>query len=172
MDSFWLNLGPIKQTAKLLQIIHLKYSIGLDSNPRSIRFESPSLTFWPWFYWFLMVQSRPLFDYFRFFSNTFCRKILDFSGIRTWVVVVEAEHADHHGHGLDFIVIVRRKNVFLHLTIVVLPTTIVFTQPSWSICINNRSSSNALSWERPSAQANSLNGGSSKQTQGTHSSRS
>ena len=47
-----------------------------------------------------MGQPRPLFVYFRSFQIQFNRKIVDFSGIRTQIVGVEGEHADHH-HGPD-----------------------------------------------------------------------
>ena len=42
-----------------------------------------------------MGQPRPLFVYFRAFQQQFYRKIVDLSGIRTWIVGVEGEHADH-----------------------------------------------------------------------------
>ena len=42
-----------------------------------------------------MGQPRPLFVYFRSFQKQFYRKIVDLSGIRTRIVRVEGEHADH-----------------------------------------------------------------------------
>ena len=42
-----------------------------------------------------MGQPRPLFVYFRSFQQQFYRKIVDHSGIRTRIVGVEGEHADH-----------------------------------------------------------------------------
>ena len=42
-----------------------------------------------------MGQPRPLFVYFRAFQQQFYRKIVDLSGIRTRIVGVEGEHADH-----------------------------------------------------------------------------
>ena len=40
-------------------------------------------------------QPRPLFVYFRSFQTQYYRKTLGFSGIRTRIVGVEGEHADH-----------------------------------------------------------------------------
>ena len=49
---------------------------------------------------FNMGQPRPLFVNFRSFSCTnFIAKTVDVSGIRTRIVGVEGEHADHHHHG-------------------------------------------------------------------------
>ena len=42
-----------------------------------------------------MGQPRPLFVYFRYFQHQFYRKIVDFSGIRTRIVEVEGEQAEH-----------------------------------------------------------------------------
>ena len=42
-----------------------------------------------------MGQPRPRFDYFRAFQIQFYRKIVDFNRIRTHIVGVEGEHADH-----------------------------------------------------------------------------
>ena len=42
-----------------------------------------------------MGQPRPLFVYFRSFQQQFYRNIIDLSGIRTRIVRVEGEHADH-----------------------------------------------------------------------------
>ena len=42
-----------------------------------------------------MGQPRPLFVLFSFFSITILQKIVDLSGIRTRIVGVESEHADH-----------------------------------------------------------------------------
>ena len=42
-----------------------------------------------------MGQPRPLLVYFRSFQQQFYRKIVDLSGIRTRIVGVEGEHADH-----------------------------------------------------------------------------
>ena len=42
-----------------------------------------------------MVQPRPLFVYFHCFQIQFSRKIVDFSGIRTQIVGVKGEQADH-----------------------------------------------------------------------------
>ena len=42
-----------------------------------------------------MAQPRPLFVYFRSFQIQFYRKIVDSSRIRTQIVGVEGEHADH-----------------------------------------------------------------------------
>ena len=39
--------------------------------------------------------TRPLFCFFLFFSNTNLEKTVVLSGIRTWIVRVEGEHADH-----------------------------------------------------------------------------
>ena len=58
-----------------------------------------------------MGHPRPLFYLFSSFSNNFQNKTVDFSGIRTRVVWLEgehADHADHHHHGL-------RANHFLSL---------------------------------------------------------
>lgn len=42
-----------------------------------------------------MGQSLPFYVYFRPFKITFNRKIVAFSGIRTHIVKVKGEHADH-----------------------------------------------------------------------------
>ena len=42
-----------------------------------------------------MGQPRPFFIYFRGFQQQFHRKIVDFSWIRTLIVRVEGEQADH-----------------------------------------------------------------------------
>ena len=45
---------------------------------------------------FLLVNTRPLFNLFSFFSSHFYTlKIAEFSGIPTGIVRVEDEHADH-----------------------------------------------------------------------------
>ena len=40
------------------------------------------------------MPASPLFI-FILFKNIFIEKVVDFSGIRTWIVEVEGEHADH-----------------------------------------------------------------------------
>ena len=42
-----------------------------------------------------MGQPRPLLIYFRSFRQQFCSKMLDFSGIRTRIVGLEGDQADH-----------------------------------------------------------------------------
>ena len=42
-----------------------------------------------------MGHSRPLFVHFRSFQTIDSIKTVDFSGIRTWIVGLECEHADH-----------------------------------------------------------------------------
>ena len=47
-------------------------------------------------YFFKLGQPRPLFCLFLFFSNSnFTVKSIGFSGIRTRIISVEGEHADH-----------------------------------------------------------------------------
>ena len=43
----------------------------------------------------LMDHSRPLFVYFRSFQTIVKSKKVDFSGIRTRIVIAEGEHSDH-----------------------------------------------------------------------------
>ena len=55
---------------------------------------------------FLKKTGQPgLFLFFRSFQIQFYRKIVDFSGIRTQIVGIEGEHADHltttTAHGLN-----------------------------------------------------------------------
>ena len=43
-----------------------------------------------------MGHPRPLFVYFRSFQTIYRIKTVDFSRIRTRIIGVEGEHADHH----------------------------------------------------------------------------
>ena len=53
------------------------------------------LTHFSYSCFFKMGHSRPLFVYFHSFQTQYYRKTLGFSGIRTRIVGVEGEHADH-----------------------------------------------------------------------------
>ena len=58
--------------------------------------------------------TRPLFVYFRSFSNTyFTEKTVGFSGIRTRMVGIDGKHADHH-HGPKLI-IVEKKTITIKI---------------------------------------------------------
>ena len=50
-----------------------------------------------------MGQLRPLFAYFRSFQIQFYRKIVYVSGIRTRIIGVECEHADHLTTALTYL---------------------------------------------------------------------
>ena len=62
-----------------------------------------------------MGHPRPLFDYFRSFQTIYRINTVGFSGIRTRIVGVEGEHADHLTTTTDIVRCERKQVVTLRL---------------------------------------------------------
>ena len=76
-------------------IIELNWILYLPNRSFADIEKDPSLMFFYFCCFFKMGHPRPLFVYFRSFQTIYRIKTVDFSGIRTRIIGIEGEHADH-----------------------------------------------------------------------------